>query len=258
METFEPGVQSAYSTHQFREGEEGMKCLRPGCPRVMTLSEWQEKRRCFCQSTDAVRAIARSERPTRISVSPNRPNPPISRPTPRTPVPATPLSITPNPPQYAWRWAGLLVLLLGLGGLTGPIVQFSQNRAARNANQATLDPQFTPKEVITRYYQLAPVNRTAAIALLSDDYKNYYKVNQSHENVKNFWNTIKKVDIYLFQTLSSASPDQSKVKVWLRYLTSDNITACESLIVELILDKNQGLWLIDKTSDVQQKPSCRQ
>ncbi|MBW4497492.1 MAG: hypothetical protein KME26_31395 [Oscillatoria princeps RMCB-10] len=66
METFEPGIKSAYSLHQFREGEQGMKCLRPGCTRVMTIAEWEEKRRCFCQYTNAVLATARSAPPTRL------------------------------------------------------------------------------------------------------------------------------------------------------------------------------------------------
>ncbi|AFZ15621.1 hypothetical protein Cri9333_4855 (plasmid) [Crinalium epipsammum PCC 9333] len=64
METFEPGIASAYNTHNFTEGEEGIKCCT--CPRVMTIYEWEEKRRCFCQGTNVVPARARSAPPTRL------------------------------------------------------------------------------------------------------------------------------------------------------------------------------------------------
>lgn len=257
METFEPGVQSAYNTHQFREGEEGMKCLRPGCPRVMTMAEWEEKTRCFCQSTNAVRAIARSAPPTRIPVSPNRPlNPPVDRPTRRTPVPITPITIAQSPPQHGWRWAGIAALLLCIGGLTVPFVHSLRIEQAQNHQNTIIAPQLTPKEVITRYYQLAPSNRTAALAFLSENYKNYYKQSNTNSNAKSFWSYINKVDIYSFKTLSSPSNERQKIKVWLRYLTLDNIASCESLVIELVLDLNQGLWLIDKTSDVQYKPYC--
>lgn len=57
METFEPGIKSPYANHIFQEGKQGMKCR--SCERVMTFEEWREKQRCFCKSTNVVKAIAR-------------------------------------------------------------------------------------------------------------------------------------------------------------------------------------------------------
>jgi len=56
METFEPNDQCAYTSYKFVEDQQGMKCLN--CYRVMTLIAWEEKRKCFCGSTNVVQAIA--------------------------------------------------------------------------------------------------------------------------------------------------------------------------------------------------------
>ncbi len=69
MERFTSGINSVYTNHYFVAGERGMKCRN--CNRVMTIEEWEEKRRCFCGSTDAVLAIAASDRETIQFPTPN-------------------------------------------------------------------------------------------------------------------------------------------------------------------------------------------
>ncbi|RUS92676.1 hypothetical protein DSM106972_098500 [Dulcicalothrix desertica PCC 7102] len=69
IETFEAGVKCPYTMHTFASGERGMKCLNPSCQRVMTISAWNEKRHCFCRSTDAVEAIATTSHPTNLTIN---------------------------------------------------------------------------------------------------------------------------------------------------------------------------------------------
>jgi len=90
METFEPGLRSVYTQYTFRVGERGMKCL--ACGKVMTITEWDEKRRCFCQSTNAVPAIARPAPPTRLQTNRTtglNPSNTTSNTPPRNPPPPT-------------------------------------------------------------------------------------------------------------------------------------------------------------------------
>lgn len=51
-------------------GEHGKKC--PRCERVITLSAWQEKQRCFCGNTSLIEAVAKSPVPTQITSFPQR------------------------------------------------------------------------------------------------------------------------------------------------------------------------------------------
>ncbi len=96
-ETFEPGIRCPWTNYTFSTNDRGRKCSR--CERVITLSAWQEKQRCFCDNTSLVEAIARTSTPTSIRIPTPTPRPqptpiptPTSRPQP-TPIP-TP---TPRP-----------------------------------------------------------------------------------------------------------------------------------------------------------------
>jgi hypothetical protein len=64
-ETFEPGIRCPWTNYTFSTNDRGRKCSR--CERVITLSAWQEKQRCFCGSTSLVEAVARTSTPTQIS-----------------------------------------------------------------------------------------------------------------------------------------------------------------------------------------------
>ena len=263
MEIFEPGIQSAYSTHQFKEGEKGMKCR--SCPRVMTIAEWEEKRKCFCQSTNAVRAVARSSAPTRLQINDKIPSKTATK-TGYYPSGSTSYSSSSNSRERSslpgWIGGAIIALCLGFGlGLgvwKGQSNQalFVNNHAGQNsASTHNSPPKLAPKEVVTQYYQLAPSNKTAALALLSDPYKELYK-KYNQGNDKSFWNTIQSVKVYAILTLSS-SATKHKIKVWLEYLTNDGYIACESQVVEVILDRSKNKWLIDRTGDdLEQKLYC--
>ncbi|MEZ2239160.1 hypothetical protein [Microcoleus sp.] len=284
METFEPGITSAYNTHTFRVGEQGMKCIN--CPRVMTMDEWEEKSRCFCQSTNAVRAVARSAPPTRLqtNVRPqsNRQNA-IPRTSPLTSTTSTssprstsssgsdssrytsPLSSNSTNYSNSSAWghfpldirggATALALLLGLGWCTAQFAQSSRNNTQQTVSTQNLQPQLNPQQVVQKYYQLAPSNREGAKALLSDAYKNWYKQNNTDSAAADFWDSINKVEVYQLANLSH-SGNNYKIKVWLKYAKKDGGQPCESQQVEVILDRSKGQWLIDKTNNIEQKPDC--
>lgn len=289
METFEPGIASAYNTHTFRRDEQGMKCLNSQCGKVMTIAEWQEKRRCFCQSINVVPAIARSAPPTRLEANPRTGVNPLNR-SSNTPLRNSPTS-TANLPSTSshsssssrnttpvsssftnstgsspipgtsssssWGYAAIIsILLVGLGWCTAQVGSFSSHYTTQTSSPQTQQPQLTPKEVITSYYKLAPSNREASLALLSDDYKSYYEKNNKGDDARSFWNTIYKVDLYSFESLTGQSPAKQKLKVWVKYTNKRNETSCESLIIELIFDQSKGQWFIDKTSDTEQKFYC--
>ncbi|KPQ39241.1 MAG: hypothetical protein HLUCCO16_08925 [Phormidium sp. OSCR] len=143
-----------------------------------------------------------------------------------------------------WNWKSeLKVNLFGLG---------IQNGVNENSQ-----PQLNPKEVITQYYNLAPSDRISALNLLSDEYKAWYNQNDGGNSAKSFWNTIQTVEIYAFLTLSQ-SENKHQIKVWLKYLTVDGYTACESQVIEVVLSQTENKWLIDKTGNVEQKFNCEQ
>lgn len=283
METFEPGITSAYSTHTFRVGEPGMKCLN--CPRVMTMDEWEEKSRCFCQSTNAVRAIARSAPPTRLqtNVRPQNRQNTIPRTSPVTSTtstssPRSTSSSGSNSSRYTSpvssnstnsnnssgsrnfpfdiRACGTaLALLLGLGWCTAQFAQSSRNNTQQTASTQNLQPQLSPQQVVQKYYQLAPSNRVGAKALLSDAYKNWYKQTNTDSEAASFWDSVNKVEVYQLANLSQ-SENNYKIKVWLKYSKKDGGQPCESQDVEVLLDKSKAQWLIDKTDNIEQKPDC--
>jgi hypothetical protein len=284
METFEPGITSAYSTHTFRVGDPGMKCLN--CPRVMTMDEWEEKSRCFCQSTNAIRAVARSTPPTRLQTNLrpqlNRRNT-ISNSSPVTSTTSTssprstsfsrydssrhtsPLSSnSTNSSNSSSSWhfsldirgcATALALLLGLGWCTAQFGQSSRKKTPQTASTQSLTPQLNPQQVVQKYYELAPSNRKAAKALLSDAYKNWYKQNNTDSAAASFWDSINKVEVYQLANLFQ-SENNYKLKVWLKYSKKDGGQPCESQEVEVVLDRSKAQWLIDKTDNIEQKPDC--
>ncbi|NMG60026.1 hypothetical protein E1H12_16245 [Geitlerinema sp. P-1104] len=274
MKIFEPGIQSAYNTHKFKEGEKGMKCC--SCPRVMTLAEWEEKRKCFCQSRNAVLAVARYSAPTHLqtrhqSLNPQNTRANTSSATARNTHPnstVTPGGISRSATShssdsrvrssFSGSMAVILALFLG-GGLwvvrphLGTLIK---NTPIETTNKNT-SIQLTPKQVIAQYYQLATLNTTAALDLLSDEYKASYNHNQGDDSAKSFWNTIQKVEIYAFLTLKK-SENKHKIKIWLKYLTVDGYTACESQVIDVVLNRTKNKWLIDKTGNVEQKFNCEQ
>jgi hypothetical protein len=73
MEIFEVGVRCWYTSHEFRIGEEGMKC--PSCNKVMKIDVWNSRQECFCGNRNLVRARAMNSPAIRFSHSPrlNRP-----------------------------------------------------------------------------------------------------------------------------------------------------------------------------------------
>ncbi|MBW4497491.1 MAG: hypothetical protein KME26_31390 [Oscillatoria princeps RMCB-10] len=286
MVTFEPGIKSPYSLHQFREGEQGMKCLRPNCPIVMTIAEWEQKRRCFCQFTNAVLATARSAPPTRLETNrrtgvnvsnTNSNTPATSSPTPTVnsrPTSSTGSSTSRNttslnsistnsggssrtegsPSSRKWGWAAILCIVFGIGWWTAQLGSFSKNYTALISSIQNRQPQLTPKQVIARYYQLAPSNRAEAKALLSDAFKKTYKQQNPKSNgTSSFWDSVNSVETYAFKTLSNR-----QIQVWLKYIYKNGETACESRIVELIFDPNKSQWFIDKMPEnlVDQNPYC--
>ena len=61
--------------------------------------------------------------------------------------------------------------------------------------------------------------------------------------------------VYAILTLSSSNT-KHQIKVWLEYLTIDGYTACESQVIDVILDPSKNQWLIDQTGNVEQKLYC--
>ena len=154
----------------------------------------------------------------------------------------------------------IITLLLGLGVWQ---VQSNQDLFLNHSLEENSDstqnslPQLDSKEVITQYYQLATSNRTAALELLSDEYKNQYRQNSQRDSAKSFWNTINKVEIYAFLTLSN-SENKYQIKVWLKYFRVDGYIACESQVIESVKDSHKNRWLINNISNIKQKPNCTQ
>jgi hypothetical protein len=163
LETFETGTRCPWTQHIFGDNERGMKCLR--CERVLKLSAWQEKQRCFCGSTSFVEAVARRPTPNpiqRTTLPQNSPtvpsNPPVSRP-PRTTTPSsqgTPSTIPPrstpsSSDRSGWGCLALLSLfvffLFIVTGFSIYISLFSQQfRTRTNQPQRSTKPQSHPAQ----------------------------------------------------------------------------------------------------------------
>jgi ARC6-like, IMS domain len=81
MSDFEVGIKCCWEQHTFKVGETARKCGT--CQKVMTISAWEEKRRCRCGSTNTILSVARSNSvssaTTRISITQ-----PVAPPTIRT------------------------------------------------------------------------------------------------------------------------------------------------------------------------------
>jgi hypothetical protein len=252
----------------------------------MTIDEWEEKSRCFCQSTNAVRAVARSTPPTRLQTNLrpqlNRQNtsfnttPVTSRTSASSPRSTSssssdssrytsPLSSNSTNSSNSSGWGHFplnirggvtaLALLLGLGWCTAQFGQPSRNNTQQTASTQNLQPQLSPQQVVQKYYQLAPSNREGAKALLSDAYKNWYKKNNTDSAAASFWDSVNKVEVYHLENLPH-SQNNYKIKIWLKYSKKDGGQPCESQEVEVILDRSKSQWLIDKTDNIEQKPDC--
>lgn len=257
MEHFEPGINSAYVTHLFSEGQRGMKCL--SCSKVLTISEWQSYKKCFCGGTNVVEAIARSSPAIRLQ--------PRNRSLSRQDQRVNTTSTTPrntnvdSSSSSSSRWIGVVILTLFLGlGVwqfqSNPELFLQKNIGENPDSTQSSSPQLEPKEVIAQYYQLATSNRKAALDLLSNEYKNQYKQNNQSgqtNSTKSFWNTINKIEIYGFLTLNS-SGSRHYIKIWIKYFKNDGSTSCESQEIEVI--NNDNKWLINQVRNIQQKPRC--
>jgi DNA-binding helix-hairpin-helix protein with protein kinase domain len=122
-------------------------------------------------------------------------------------------------------------------------------------NQSS-QPQLTPKQVITKYYQLAPSNRAEAKAFLRDALKaEYRQENPNSDGKSDFWDAINSVETYSFKT-EIQSPSNHQIRVWLKYFKKNGETACESERVGVMFDSSKGQWLINKVSDVEYNLDC--
>lgn len=121
-------------------------------------------------------------------------------------------------------------------------------------NQTTAQ-NYDPKNTIIQYYHLVTKNRKAAIKLLSDAWRR--QAAQTVNNKDNWWNSVRKVQVYAFQTFARNN-NKAKIKVWLKYYMKNGQTACESLISNLIFDRNRNQWLMDsiEANSVVQNPYC--
>ena len=150
-----------------------------------------------------------------------------------------------------WGWIAI-VLIVAAAFLSPDIrgwVATQINQSTNNPIQNNQPPQLTPKEVITKYYQLAPSNRTEAKSLLSDALKAAHRENNPNSDGKSsFWDEIKSVETYSFKT-EKESPSNHQIRVWLKYINKDSATSCESERVEVIFDSSKGQWLINKVYD---------
>jgi|GEM_PF-1768867 len=160
MENFEPGTRCPWTTYTFSVNDRGRKC--PRCERVITLTAWQEKQRCFCGNTSLVEAVAGSSAPTRISRtthpqprSATSSSPTVSRPTGTTASsfqntsPTAPANSIPSSPGYSpandsfSSGCGcftllLLFIILSFGTCTSQSKQQSRTRMPQPQESAQL------------------------------------------------------------------------------------------------------------------------
>lgn len=273
MEIFEPGTKSPYITYTFKLGDHGMKCL--ACSKVMTMEEWNGYRKCFCQSTNAVRAIARSAPPTSLQTNRrtgiNSSNRTSNTPTRNTPIPTvnqrneipstgsnystrssnTPTNSSTSTVNRVSTDNGNYGFLIGAGAIILILSAIALPTFLNQANKAKQSEakQLLPKQVITKYYQLAPSNQTEAKALLSDALKAAHRQKNPNSDGKSaFWDSMKSAETYSFKT-EKESPSNHQIRVWLKYIYKDSATSCESQRVEVIFDSSKGQWLINKVYD---------
>ena len=167
--------------------------------------------------------------------------------------------------QRDWRDAVSISVLVG-GIVAIALILYQQDRigvSLPKSKDSTLQSDTTttkvtsslsPKEVVQQYYQLAPVNKTAALSFLSEPWR---KVEQSKEGSSaRFWDSINQVDVYALKTLKQTS-QSATVKAWLKYYAKGkNDTPCESVTFKVIRDNQTNQWLMDSASDVTQKMNC--
>ncbi len=123
------------------------------------------------------------------------------------------------------------------------IVKPSSSRNTRSSSSQTTARNSDPTKTITRYYQLATTNRKSAIQLLSDDWRQR-EANKINSNKDSWWNSVKKAQVYNSYTFVKGNRE-AKIKIWLKYSMRDGRTSCESLIFNLVFDRDRNQWLID-------------
>jgi len=163
MEIFEPGIRCPWTNNTFSVNDHGRKC--PCCERVITLSAWQEKGRCFCGNTSLVEAVARSSAPTQIlrTTRPQTPanssSPNVSRPTRTTTSSVQSTSSTtssrsiPSSSSYSpasdsslpvWVYAPLIFITIVFGTWISQSNQQSRTRPSQP--QSSAQPQNNPSQ----------------------------------------------------------------------------------------------------------------
>ncbi|MEG4634224.1 hypothetical protein QUB56_32440 [Microcoleus sp. AR_TQ3_B6] len=251
------------------------------------MNEWTDRQRCFCQSTNAVPAVAHSAPPTRLQTnrrtginSSNRTfnTPPIA-PIPivnqrnenqitginssnrsSNTIPINSSTSTGDRVSTNNVNSGCLIgvgaIMLILSAIAFPSFINLANKAKQSEAKQYLQLQLNPKQVITRYYQLAPSNRTEAKALLSDALKTVFRQqNPNSDGKSDFWDSINRVETYSFKTETQSSSNH-QIEVWLKFLKKDGEIICESKRVEVIFDSSKSQWLINKVSDVDYNIDC--
>ncbi|HBE50344.1 MAG TPA: hypothetical protein DDW76_16495 [Cyanobacteria bacterium UBA11369] len=254
----------------------------------MTMAEWGEKKRCFCQSTNAVPAIARSAPPTRLepnrrtglnpsNINSNTPprNPPIPTVNPRPTTSNTSFnstnttssssrvtnsggsSRTQGSPSLSIRdfviAIGAIAIAAALSQamsawFTAQLSQSTNNYTTQKKHQ----PQLSPEQVVRRYYELAPSNRTQAKALLSESFKEKYRQQNPNSDGKSpFWDSVKQVEIVKTERINN-----EKMQIKIKYIYKNGRTYCESQIVELIFEKSKAQWFINTIDKNQSKQDC--
>lgn len=123
------------------------------------------------------------------------------------------------------------------------IVKPSSSRNTRSSSSQTTARNSDPQKTITRYYQLATTNRKSAIQLLSDDWRQR-EANKINSGKDSWWNSVKKAEVYNSYTFVKGNRE-AKIKIWLEYSMKDGRISCESLIFNLIFDRDRNQWLID-------------
>ena len=148
----------------------------------------------------------------------------------------------------------IIALILTQRNHMGIATHMLKGSTSQSGTTTKVTSSLSPKEVVQQYYQLAPTNKSAALALLSELWR---KEEQSKEGSSaKFWDSINQVDVYALKTLKQTS-QFATVKAWLKYYPKDkNDTPCESITFKVIHDSQTNQWLMDSASDVVQKMNC--
>lgn len=284
METFDFQKKCQWTGGSFSVGDTAMYCLN--CERVTKINSYQERTRvgkqlCNCNNPNLVEAVAANFSNERIRLEPNQSSSSVRtstagteplnfRETSSNTSPTNPQPQTVHQPRTNYNtssnstntnhWGWIAIVLIVAAAFLSPDIRgwvaTQINQSTNNPIQNNQPPQLTPKEVITKYYQLAPSNRTEAKALLSDALKAAHRENNPNSDGKSsFWDEMKSVETYSLKT-EKESPSNHQIRVWLKYINKDSATSCESERVEVIFDSSKGQWLINKVYDVEYNQYC--